>query len=115
MAQSIPKEIKRLGSSGLRITWQDGTASELSSRVLRENCPSAVSRAQRGDTTHDKPLTGRKPKSGLLKVVESSMEEELRLERVWGVGNYAIGIEWGDGHDSGIYPFTLLYELSQRS
>ena len=102
------KEIKRLGSDGVRLTWSDGTCHEISSRVLRENCPSAISQAKRGDTSHEKPLSG---KSALLRVVESSADEELCLEEIWAVGNYAIGMKWADGHDSGIYTFEFLYEL----
>lgn len=113
MSMSKPVEIRKVGDEGLEIAWDDGRTSQLSSRVLRENCPSAVSRAKRGDTSHDKPLSGAR-KSSLLKVVEHTREEELRLVKIWGVGNYALGMEWGDGHASGIYPFTLLEELSKR-
>ena len=107
-----PKEIKRLGTEGIRIVWQDGTDNTLSSKVLREHCPSAVSQAKRGDTSHDKPLSG---KPSMLKVVEASLDEEIRLDRIWGVGNYAIGIEWGDGHNSGIYTYDYLKELSEKN
>ena len=106
----VPTEIKRLGSDGIKITWSDGSVDELTSRVLRENCPSAVSLAKRGDTSHDKPLSSGPAK---LKVITSTLDEELKLEQVWGVGNYAIGVRWGDGHDSGIYTFKFLKELAE--
>jgi len=30
------------------------------------------------------------------------------------VGNYAMKIEWSDGHDSGIYSFQYLRELDPK-
>jgi DUF971 family protein len=45
-------------------------------------------------------------------VVEATLDQELTLQEIWGVGQYAIGLRWGDGHDSGIYTFEYLRELS---
>jgi len=56
----------------------------------------------------------KKGKSSLLRVVEHEKQEELQLERIWGVGNYAIGMVWGDGHDSGIYTYFYLRELGEE-
>lgn len=105
----IPSECKRNGKDGLTIVWSDGQRDEFSSETLRKNCPCAECREKRGDGSHATPLT---PKKSLLNVVESTKEEELALERIWLIGNYALGIAWGDGHDSGIYTFKLLAELS---
>jgi DUF971 family protein len=106
-----PIEIKRDGSSGLTITWRDGTVTQLSSETLRRECPCAACKEKRGDTTHAKPLTGKKRS---LTIVESSMKEELTLQEIWGIGQYALGMRWADGHDTGIYPFSLLYELGTK-
>jgi DUF971 family protein len=105
-------EIKRVESKGLQVTWSDKSVF-LSSQILRSNCPSAISRAQRGDQSHDKPLTT--PKKSALKVLSASLDEELDLKKIWSVGSYAIGIEWGDGHNTGIYTFDFLRELSSLS
>ncbi len=107
-----PIEIKRNGSQGLTVTWQNGSITSLSSEVLRRECPCASCKEQRGDTSHSKPLT---PKKRSLTIIDSSLKEELSLKEIWGIGSYALGIKWGDGHDSGIYPFTYLYELAQKS
>ena len=107
-----PVEIKRLGSRGITISWSDGQQHEISSSVLRNNCPSASSKAARGDTGHDKPLT-RKPSA--LKIVEATEADSLSLEKIWLIGNYAIGMRWKDGHDTGIYPYSLLYALGNPS
>jgi DUF971 family protein len=103
-----PKEIKRLESMGLRVTWQDGTINELSSEVLRRGCPCAECRELRGDDSHAKPLTGKKRS---LTIVQNTIDQELSLQEIWGVGQYAIGLRWADGHSSGIYTFRYLREL----
>jgi DUF971 family protein len=104
-----PREIKRLGTNGLQITWQDGTTQELLSEVLRKGCPCAGCREARGDDSHAKPLTGKKRS---LSIIQSSAEQELSLQEIWGVGQYAIGLRWADGHSSGIYTFAYLRTLS---
>lgn len=104
-----PKEIKRLETKGLRITWQDGAIHELTSETLRRQCPCADCREMRGDDSHAKPLTGKKRS---LSIVQNTIAEELALQEVWGVGQYAIGLKWGDGHNSGIYTFPYLRELA---
>jgi DUF971 family protein len=103
-----PREIKRNGSNGLVITWTDGSLQELSSATLRSQCPCAECREKRGDEGHAKPLT---PKKKALRVIQSSLEQELSLAAIWAVGQYAIGLRWEDGHDSGIYTFEYLRGL----
>ncbi len=100
-----------MGTEGLEITWQNGEVHQLSSQLLRQNCPAADSKLERGDLSHDTPLT---PRKSSLKVIKHDAEEQTSLQEIWGVGNYAIGIRWADGHDSGIYPYTLLYEIAQK-
>lgn len=107
---NTPREIKRMESTGLRVTWQDGSIQELTSEVLRKRCPCAECRELRGDESHAKPLTGKKRS---LAIVQNTIDEELALEEIWGVGQYAIGIRWADGHSSGIYTFVYLRELGQ--
>jgi DUF971 family protein len=109
MIQNIlPLSINRCDIFGITINWSDGIMCSIPSKVLRNNCPSAISKAKQGDTSHDKPLTGIKKR---LTVIEYSASETYKLEKIWSIGNYAIGIRWGDGHDTGIYPYSLLREL----
>ncbi len=103
-----PTEIRKL-ETGIFMLWSDGTTTSISTEILRRNCPCASCREQRGDgESHAKPLTGKKRS---LKIIESSLADELVLERIWSVGNYALGMSWADGHTTGIYPFGLLEEL----
>lgn len=105
----VPKEIRRLGPTGLSITWSDGVQQQIDAETLRRQCPCAGCREARGDGSHEQPLT---PKRRSLTIIQNSREEETRLDRVWAVGNYAIGIAWGDGHQTGIYTFEHLQALA---
>lgn len=111
-SNDTPRQIKRDSTSGLLITWADNSESRILSETLRRQCPCAECREKRGDESHARPLTGKKRS---LSIVQTTLEEQLGLEAIWGVGQYAIGIRWNDGHDSGIYTFELLAELAGRS
>lgn len=106
----FPSEIKR-ENDGLHITWNNTDKKFLSSKVLRENCPCATCRFERGDTSHAAPLTSKKKS---LKIIEATKDESLTIAMIEGLGNYAIKISYADGHDSGIYTFQYLFELSNR-
>ncbi len=118
-AIDLPTEIKRLsrptepaGSTvgyGLEITFSSGRKLSLASRTLREGCPCASCLEARGDRTHQQPLSAGR---SLLRVIRSSSEQQLDLQSVWAVGNYAIGLRWGDGHDTGIFTYQQLSELA---
>ncbi|NDC37781.1 MAG: DUF971 domain-containing protein [Proteobacteria bacterium] len=112
----LPVEIRRMDGAGIRVRWSDGSIQELSSSILRTNCPCATCREAQGDTSHGRPLTGSAPapkKKSMLKVIEHTMTEQLTLTEIWGVGNYALGMAWADGHNSGIYSFEYLRRLDQ--
>ena len=104
-----PIEFRRL-PDGLFVHWASGESTTIPARKLRLNCPCATCRERRGDISHAQPLT---PKKSLLRIVDSSVEQELSLNRIWAVGNYALGLEWGDGHTTGIYTYELLWDLGQ--
>jgi len=104
----LPREIKRNSTAEIQIAWSDGVTSTIPNETLRKNCPCASCRERRGDTSHAKPLSGKR--KGLT-VIEHSKDIEIELKEIFGVGQYAIGFRWGDGHDSGIYTFDLLRSL----
>lgn len=106
-----PVEIHRIEKRALEVIWSDGLKHEIPSSALRIACPCATCREARGDQSHDAPLTTRKRS---LKIVQNSLDQEISLERIWAIGNYAIGCEWADGHSTGIYPFDLLRALAAR-
>ena len=110
-----PQEIRRVEGSGLLVRWSDGLHGLIPAQLLRTNCPCASCKEKRGEgAAHERPLTAQK-RSSLLKIVDASIESELNLLTVFGVGNYAVGLRWADGHDTGIYTFAFLRELAEKA
>lgn len=106
-----PAKIARDGSKGILIFWEDGSEHAIPSDRLRRLCPCAGCREARGDSSHSKPLT---PGKHSLRIVDSSLAEQTRLEEIWGIGNYALGLRWADGHDTGIYTYQYLLEIATK-
>lgn len=98
--------------SGLCVTWSTGETTVLSSTLLRISCPCATCEEKRGARSHEKPLSTRKT---ALRVLAADLSQELDLKEIWSIGNYAIGIRWGDNHDTGIYSYEVLRELASKS
>lgn len=78
----------------LKISWADGHASIFPLRWLRTNCPCATCREDVRAASED-PLS--------LRPMPSSEVEAAEL-----VGNYALRLQWKDGHSAGIYTFSSL-------
>lgn len=82
----------------LELQYSDGHNAVLSAELLRVFSPSAE---VRGHSTDQRVLqTGKK---------------QVKIQSVDPVGNYAIRIEFDDGHDTGIYSWGYLRELADRS
>jgi len=88
----------------VRIRWQDGHESVYSFDRLRKECPCALCNAQRGRQTAS-AAPGLTVLSG--PVIRAG---EIQVSEVKPVGRYAINFVWSDGHDSGIYTYSLLRE-----
>jgi ATP-binding protein involved in chromosome partitioning len=41
-----------------------------------------------------------------------SVPLDIALTRVWSIGNYALGMAFSDGHDTGIYTFKALRNMA---
>lgn len=80
----------------LRIRFSDGLAAELSAEYLRVHSPSAE-------------VKGHGAGEGLL----VAGKQEVGIVRLEPVGRYAIRIVFDDGHDTGLYTWPILYELSR--
>jgi len=93
----VPVGIQQAGPAELEIRWSDGLTSRYPVVLLRRSCRCAACVDE---------WTG----APILKPEQVS--EDVRPVRVSPVGNYAINIEWSDGHRSGIYTFEHLRELS---
>lgn len=107
---STPTKIVRLGEEsnsgpGLHVEWSDGLRCDLEAVTLRRACPCATCK----ESVAAQAVTAGRRR---LNVVQATRDESLRLLEIRAVGNYAISIRWGDGHDSGIYTYSLLRALS---
>lgn len=93
-----PVKINTAVKTNLRIKWNDGSESILSTYLLRNNCPCATCLAERDK--HGK---------NYIPIFNAN---QTKISNISLVGNYAIGISWSDGHNTGIYEFTYLQKLS---
>ena len=80
----------------LGIVWEDGHESYFPGRELRCACGCA----------HCVDET-----SGAKLLQDERVPQDLRIVEVHPVGNYAVGITWTDGHDTGIYSYARLRAL----
>ena len=96
-----PDKIEQISADAVIIYWNDGRQCIYNTKMLRNNCPCAVCREERED---DNPL----------KVLKTNLST-IELVRWKWVGNYAISMEWNDGHDTGIYTYEFLRELCEDS
>jgi DUF971 family protein len=113
----IVKKVSRIKShsatgdeigTGISILLEDGSQSNIDTKALRTNCPCATCVEERAKNEQPESTPKR---SSLLRIVSSETEDQLNLVQIWPVGNYALGLRWGDGHDTGIYPFSVLLSL----
>ena len=90
-----PTEIKlHKPSNMLTIKFDDDTEFEMSCEYLRVHSPSAE-------------VQGHGPGEGVLQVDK----EDVGIERIEQVGNYAIQFYFDDEHNTGIYSWDTLYKL----
>ena len=78
----------------LEITFEDGSRFELPCEYLRVYSPSAEVR-------------GHGPGEGTLQLAK----EEVNIDKIEPVGNYAVQLCFDDNHDTGIYSWETLYNL----
>jgi DUF971 family protein len=84
------------GARSTKIEWGDGHEGVYPHLVLRGYCPCA------GCQGHE----------GSIKFIEPS-DNQLEIEGIESVGNYALRFTWFDGHGSGLYSFRYLRALCQ--
>jgi DUF971 family protein len=100
--QITPVRLDLKRDEKLEIQWQDGKVCIYTLSLLRSRCPCAQCKTIRQESEIKKPLLQILP--GNYSAPLSALSGEL-------IGNYAIKIEWSDGHGSGIYSFQFLREI----
>ncbi len=89
---ALPREITQ-GSRELKIAWEGGSESVYPAALLRRHCPCALCRDE---------WTGRST------LDPASVPEDLAILKAELVGQYAVAIQFSDGHSTGIYSFENL-------
>ncbi len=93
-----PQQIRLHRKSGtLELGYADGASYELTAEYLRVHSPSAE-------------VQGHGPGQRTLQ----EGKRDVRINDIEPQGNYAIKLCFSDGHDSGIFTWTYLYELATR-
>jgi DUF971 family protein len=99
-----PIEVKVHVSTGegVEITWSDGHTSRYDFPYLRDHCPCALCNDERAK----KAQFGGAAASAL-----PMFKPRVKAKSATAVGNYAVQIEFTDGHSTGIYSFEHLREI----
>ena len=96
-----PKDITIEREKGvMHIEWGDGETGDYPLLWLRANCPCATCREARRQATSD---------ANMLQLnMGPAVEPSTEVAGAELVGNYAIRVEWTDGHGAGIFGFGAL-------
>jgi DUF971 family protein len=93
-----PEHIAISKSKGIKIDWKDGHHSDYGLTYLRDKCPCATCTGAHGTP----------PRKAQADSPFPMFQPALKMLGVEPVGNYAIRIDWSDGHSSGIYSYDHL-------
>lgn len=93
-----PSQIIEENNAELSITWSDGTRTKYNASQLRRLCPCAACVNE---------WTGEK----ILKY--DAIPDDLDFSHISIVGRYALNPHFSDGHETGIFSFKFLHDLSK--
>ena len=94
----VPQDITQDPPGHLGILWDDGHRGRHAYRTLRERCPCAHCVDEW---------------TGEGRLDPSKVPDDIHPREVGRVGAYALRFTWSDGHETGIYTFTLLREICE--
>ncbi len=97
----IATQIRLSRPGEMAVSWDDRHQSVISLRTLRDHCPCA---GCQGETVL---LHSYAP------VEQPALPGKYDLKGAEVVGHYALQLRWGDGHDTGIYPWEVLRGLCE--
>jgi DUF971 family protein len=96
MSAPRPVEIRADRENGrVVVIWDDGMRLQYPLDKLRNACPCAGCRGHAPGEVPPPNVVG----VGLIQIQE--------------VGSYAVRFDWSDGHNTGIYPWSLLRDLGE--
>ena len=82
----------------ITLTWEEGESVTVSNAALRRACNCALC----VDEMTRAPLLD-----------PASIPMDIRAEKISMIGNYAILVDWSDGHNTGFFPFSLIREVAE--
>jgi DUF971 family protein len=105
-----PVEIKVQVSTGagLDIVWSDGHASHYDFAYLRERCPCALCNDERAKKAEFAASGGHVRAAPTQASVLPMFKPKAKARAAKAVGNYALQIDFTDGHSTGIYSYDYL-------
>ena len=93
--------------TGVDVTWADGHASHYEFAYLRDECPCATC----NDAREKKAALGPAALTLQPSAVLPMFKPKARAQAATQVGNYAIQINFTDGHSTGIYSYDHLRNI----
>ena len=93
-----PRDMSWLDKGVLGIQWSDGHQGVYPVRSLRQHCPCAACVDEW---------------TGARRLKDDDVPMLIMLQDIQPVGRYALQFTWSDGHDTGIYSYTMLRKLCQ--
>jgi len=98
----FPKQIKLSEKKdSLLIEWTDSKIQTIPLLKLRKLCPCATCLAEKEIQSPT--------------YIPLFSENQIKISSLKQVGNYAISVNWQDGHNTGIYEFPYLRILGEKS
>ena len=94
--------------AGVDIVWADGHQSHYDFPYLREECPCATCRDERGNKNEKPASSPLAPSSSPLLPM---FKPKAKATAATQVGNYAIQFTFNDGHATGIYSYDHLRSI----
>lgn len=84
----------------ITLSWANGETTVVSNAALRRACSCALCV---DEMTHASLLD---PKA---------IPEDIHAEKIGIIGNYAITVDWSDGHNTGFFPYSTIRELAHKT
>ncbi len=103
MQNFYPTQIKKTQDGKLTVSWNDNRIDEITLKKLRDMCPCADCKGESVILNNYIPIKSPFKAAGFYEI-----------EKIESVGNYAIQIQWKDGHNSGIYSWDVLRQIGEN-
>ncbi len=94
-------KLKKTSDLDLSMWWSDGVQTTISIKRLRDECPCAGCKGESVLFESYAPVK--------LPIARPGMYD---LKKIDVIGNYAIQPLWGDGHNTGLYGWDYLRQIS---